>query len=211
MTSPCKQVQEQIAGYVDRELEPSQVNIVSRHLEDCPGCAEEAKTQQKMKDLVRDNARSIPVPARVRAEIRRRLDQEIFGFGFWEQIRRLFLLQPAPAIATAIVMMMASGLTTYFVFQKQVQRASSYEQFVAGSIEGEIICVDCDLLDIVKTPYTHDAAHRLGVRCPDGHVWSLLRSEKSHELSNNMHRRVRIVGHLFEQMQYVEVKEFSLI
>jgi mycothiol system anti-sigma-R factor len=211
MTSPCKQIQEQIAGYVDRELDTPQVNVVSRHLQDCPGCAEEANAQQKMKDLVRDNARSIPAPARVRAEIRRRLDQEIFGFGFWEQIRRLFLLQPAPAIATAIVMMMASGLTTYFVFQKQVQRASSYEQFFAGSIEGEIICVDCDLLDIVKTPYTHDAAHRVGVRCPDGHVWSLLRSEKSQALSANMRRRVRIVGRLFEQMQYVEVEEFSLI
>ncbi|MDZ7359439.1 MAG: zf-HC2 domain-containing protein [candidate division KSB1 bacterium] len=211
MSSPCKQVQEQIAGYVDRELAPSQVHMVSRHLQDCAGCAEEADAQQKMKDLVRDNAKSIPTPARVRAEIRRRLDQQNFGFGFWEQIRQLFLLQPAPAIATVLVLMLLSGLTASFVLSTQSQRASSYGQFVAGSIEGEIICVDCDLLEIVKTPYIHDATHRVGVRCPDGHVWSLLRSEKSQVLSANMHRRVRIVGRLFKQMQYIEVEEFSLI
>jgi mycothiol system anti-sigma-R factor len=211
MTSPCKQVQEQIAGYVDRELEPSQVNVVSRHLQDCPGCAEEANAQQKMKDLVRDNAKSIPAPARVRAEIRRRLDQEKFGFGFWEQIRQLFLLQPAPAIAAVVLLMLLSGLTASLVLPTQSPRASSYGKFAAGSIEGEIICVDCDLLEIVHTPYVHDATHRVGVRCPDGHVWSLLRSEKSQALSTNMRRRVRIVGRLFEQMQYVEVEEFSLI
>jgi|GEM_PF-1498458 len=211
MTSPCKQIQEQIAGYVDRELDTPQVNVVSRHLQDCPGCAEEATAQQKIKDLVRENAGSIPAPAHVRAEIRRRLDQEIFGFGFWEQIRQLFLLQPVPAIAAVVVLMLLSGLTASFVLPTQSQRASSYGGFVAGSIEGEIICVDCDLLEIVATPYIHDAGHRVGVRCQDGHVWSLLRSEKSQALSTNMRRRVRIVGRLFEQMQYVEVKEFSLI
>jgi mycothiol system anti-sigma-R factor len=211
MPSPCQQIHEQIAGYVDRELEPAQANTVSRHLQDCSGCAEEASVQQQMKELVREHAHPISTPARVRAEIRHRLDQEMSAFGFWDQVQQIFLRQPIPAIATIVVLMLISGVTSYFVFQRQILRETADEKFVAGIIEGEIICVDCDLLDLTNTPYVHDATHRVGLRCKDGHIWSILRSEKSQELSKNIHRHVRIDGHLFENMQYLEVREFSFI
>ena len=210
MSAVCKQFQEQIAGYVDRELEPAQASAISRHLEDCAGCAEEATAQQTTKELVRQ-APPFVTPARVRAEIRRGLDREMLGFSFRNLVQQLFVRQPIPALAVVAMLMALSGLAAYFVFQRQAQPDGSDTHFLAGSIEGEIICVDCDLLDLVDTPFIHDATHRLGVRCQDGHIWSILRSEKSQELSNNIHRRVRIAGHLFERMQYVEVREFSFI
>jgi len=211
MTSPCKQIQEQLAGYVDRELEPAQTNTVSRHLQDCSGCAEEAEAQQKIKNLVRTKSAPVAAPAHLRAQILRRLNQKNPGFGFWMQLRQLFALQPAPTLATAVALIFLSGLLTYFTFSKPDQPAASDAPFIAGSIEGEIICIDCNLLDLVKAAYVHDAAHRVGVRCKDGHIWSILRSDRGHDLSKNFRRQVRIVGNLFEGMQYVEVKEFSLI
>jgi len=211
MTSTCKQVQEQIAGYVDRELEPGQANTVSRHLQDCPGCAEEADAQQKIKNLVRTKSAPVAAPAHLRAEIRRRLDPKNSGFSFRAQLRQLFALQPVPALTTAVALIFLSGLLTYFTFSKPDQPAASDAPFVTGSIEGEIICIDCDLLDLLKTPYVHDAAHRVGVRCKDGQLWSILCSEKSQALSGQMHRHVRISGNLFENMQYVKISEFSFI
>jgi mycothiol system anti-sigma-R factor len=209
MPSPCKQIQEQIAGYLDRELEPAQANTVSRHLLDCPGCAEEMNVQQKMKELVREHAPHLAAPAHVRAEVRRRLHQEIPGFGFCRQLQQLFQRKPLPALAAAVMLMLLSGVATYSFLPKPIQFGR--EAFVTGSIEGEIICIDCDLLDLLKTAYIHDATHRLGVRCADGHIWSIISSEKSKTLSVNMHRQVRITGRLFANMQYIEVGEFSFI
>lgn len=214
MAAPCKQFQDQIAGYVDREIEPAQMTAISHHLEDCPGCAEEATAQQKMKDLVREHAPHAPAPASMRAKIRRRLDQEASGSSFLALLSELLQQRPLYALAAAMMLVVLSGLTTYFIWQKpapQAMPALPGTQFVVGSIEGELICIDCDLLNLTATPYTHDATHRVGLRCTNGHIWSILRTEQCAPLSQNFHRRVRIVGHLFEGMHYVEVKEFSFI
>jgi mycothiol system anti-sigma-R factor len=211
MAAPCKQIQEQIAGYVDREIEPAQMTVISHHLQDCPGCAEEATAQQKMKDLVRAHAQHVPAPASMHAKIRRRLDQEASGSSFLALLSDLLQQRPLQAFATAMLLILLSGMTTYFVWQKPVSPTNLGTQFIVGSIEGELICIDCDLLDLTATPYTHDATHRVGLRCTNGHIWSILRTEQCHELSKNFHRRVRVVGNIFEGMRYVEVKEFSFI
>jgi mycothiol system anti-sigma-R factor len=211
MTSTCQQVQQQIAGYVDHELEPSQSQTVSRHLQDCPGCADAVNAQQKMKNLVREKSAARAAPAHLRAAIRRSLEREHAGFSFGAQVRQLFALQPMPALAAVVALMFLSGLLTYFTFSHSASLLGDNTTFVAGRLEGEIICIDCDLLDLLKTAYVHDATHRVGVRCQDGRLWSVLRSEKSDALSSQMHRRVRVVGNLSEKMQYVEIREFSII
>lgn len=211
MTSTCQQVQQQIAGYVDRELEPAQSQTVSRHLQDCPGCAEAAHTQQKIKNLVREKSAALATPAHLRSTIRRNLTRENFGFSFWAHVQQLFTLQPLPALATVAGLVFLSGLLTYFVFSPSAHLAGGNTTFVAGTLEGEIVCIDCDLLNSLKTKNVHDAAHRVGVRCPDGRLWSVLRSEQSAALASQMHRRVHVVGNLFEKMRYVEIREFSII
>jgi hypothetical protein len=69
-------------------------------------------------------------------------------------------------------------------------------------------------MDVTETPYTHDAIHRLGLRCKDGRLWSILPSEIGRELARDpsrFRRQVRLVGHLFQGVRYIEVKGFSLI
>jgi len=211
MTSTCQQVQQQIAGYVDRELEPVQSQNVSRHLQGCPGCAAAANDQQKMKSLVRERSAALAAPLRLRAAIRRSLEREHDGAGFWTHVWQLFELQPLPALASVVALMFLPGLLTYFAFSRSAPLTGDDAAFVAGRLEGEIICIDCDLLNLLKTAFAHDAAHRVGLRCPDGRLWSILRSEQSEALSTQMRRRVRVVGKLSEKMQYVEIREFSII
>lgn len=211
MTSTCQQVQLQIAGFVDRELDPAQAQSVSRHLQDCPGCAAAANDQQSIKSLVREKSPAFAAPSHLRAAIRHRLEREPAVFKFWANVRQLFELQPLPAIATVVALMFLSSLATYFTYSRRASPAGEGATFVAGRLEGEVVCIDCDLLDLLKTAYVHDATHRVGLRCPDGRLWSILRSEKSEALSSQMHRRVRVVGNLSEKTHYLEIREFSLI
>jgi mycothiol system anti-sigma-R factor len=213
MSQACKEIQEQIAGYIDQEIEPGRASTISQHLDKCPGCAQEASAQSEVKTLVREHAKHVPTPVHVRAEIRRSLERESSRFGFLSQLQYLFQRQPIPAIAAAAVLMFLSGLATRYFFPSQATRGSS-TQFVDGSLEGEIICIDCILMDAAGTQYTHDAIHRVGLRCKDGKLWSILPSDKGRELARDpsrFRRQVRLVGHLFQSMQYIEVKEFSLI
>lgn len=214
MSEACKEIQDQIAGYVDQEIAPDRVNTISQHLNKCPGCAQEANVQSEVKALVREHAKHVPAPVHVRAEIRRTIERESAPFGFLNQLRYLFQRQPLPAVATTVVLMLLSGLATHYVFQGQGNLRRSEVQFVDGSLEGQVICVDCTLMDATKAQYTHDAMHRLGLRCKDGKLWSILPSDKSRELAQDpsrFHRQVRLVGHLFQTMRYIEVKDFSLI
>lgn len=203
-----------MAGYVDQEIEPARASTISQHLEKCPGCAQEARAQREVKDLVHEHVKQVPTPAYLRAEIRRNLARESSRFSFLRQLQALFWWQPVPAMATALVLIFLSGLFTHYFFGGQTTFRGSDVQFVDGSLEGEIICVDCTLMDATETPYIHDATHRLGLRCNDGKLWSILPSDKGRELAQDpsrFRRQVRLVGHLFQSMQYIEVKEFSLI
>jgi mycothiol system anti-sigma-R factor len=214
MSQGCKEIQDQMAGYVDQEIEPARTSAISQHLDHCPGCAQEASAQREVKALVREHAKQMPAPVHVRAEIRRNLERESSRLGFLSQLQALFQRQPLPAIATAVILIFLSGLVTHYFFTNQTNLRGSNMQFVDGSIEGEIICVDCTLMDVTETPYIHDTTHRVGVRCKDGKLWSILPSIKGRELAQDpsrFHRQVRLVGHLFQSMQYIEVKEFSLI
>jgi anti-sigma factor (TIGR02949 family) len=214
MSGDCKQIQDQMAGYVDKEIEPARADTISRHLHDCPGCAREADTQKHVKKLVAEHAKNVIAPPYLRARIRRTLDRHASGFGFWTELRQLFQLQPLPALATAVVLMLLPAFATFYAVRSSDEGLSGGAKIVEGRLEGEMICVDCTLLDLIPVDYTHDSTHRIGLRCKDGKIWSILQSEKGRELIRNpgvFHRRVRVEGHLFPPTHHVEVREFSLI
>src|SRR5574341_687128 len=214
MSEACKEIQDQIAGYIDQEIEPGRASSISQHLNRCPGCAQQADTQKEVKELVREHAQHVAAPSHLRAEVRRRLDREPFRFGFWGAWRYLFQQKPLAAIAATMALIVLSSFATYYAVQSRMNQNGDNTSFVDGNLEGEIICVDCTLMDITQAKYTHDAAHRFGLRCKNGGIWSILPSAKGRELLQNpncFQRQVRIVGYLFQNTHYIEVKQFTLI
>jgi anti-sigma factor (TIGR02949 family) len=214
MSVNCKDVQDKIAGYVDHEIAPSAASAITQHLDDCPGCAEEANAQKHVKELVQDHAKSVCAPAHLRARVQRAIERYSPGFGFWRQLQDLWRWQLIPTIATAMILMLLSGIVTHFASGVMTNRSLSEAAVVEGRLEGEIICVDCELLKLTNTDYDHDASHRIGLRCNDGYLWGLLPSDKSRQMiqqAAGRHRHVRVEGQLFPRMHYVQVKEFSLI
>lgn len=214
MSEDCKEIQEQIAGYIDQEIEPRQTEIVSRHLHQCPACAGEAALQKHVKKEVTDHTKKVIAPPYLRAQIRRTLDRYGSGVGFWAELRQLFRWQPIPAFAAVFALLLLPALITFYMARGQVSGKLSQPAMVTGSLDGEIICVDCTLLQLISAPFTHDSTHRIGLRCKDGKIWNILRSQKGQELiqaTATFPRRVRVEGHLFPDNYYIEVKAFNLI
>ena len=214
MSEDCKKVQGQIAGYIDQEIESRETEIVSRHLHQCPACAEEAALQKNVKKEVTDHTKKAIAPPYLRAQIRRTLDRYGSGVGFWAELRQLFRWQPVPAFATVIALLLLPALITFYMTRGQVSGKISQPSMVTGSLDGEIICVDCTLLQLISAQFTHDSTHRIGLRCKDGRIWNILRSQKGQELiqaAATLPQRVRVEGHLFPNTYYIEVRQFNLI
>jgi mycothiol system anti-sigma-R factor len=214
MSEACKEIQDQIAGYVDQEIEPGRASSISQHLHRCPGCAQQADTQKEVKQWVQENAPHVAAPPHLRGEVRRRLDREPFRFGFLGALQYLFQQKPLPATAATIGLIVLSSFITYYSVPGRMHQNGGTPGFVDVSLEGEMVCVDCTLMDIRQAQYTHDATHRFGLRCKNGNIWSILPSEKGRELMQHpgcLQRQVRIVGYMFQNTHYIEVKEFSLI
>ena len=214
MSEACKEIQDQIAGYIDQEIEPGRASSISQHLNHCPGCAQQADTQKEVKTLVQVKAQHFAAPPHLRAEVRRRLEREPFRFGFLSALQYLFQQNPLPATAATIGLILLSSLVTYYAVPGRMDQNAGALGFVDVSLEGQMICVDCTLMDITQTPYTHDATHRLGLRCKNGKIWSILPSEKGRELMQTpecFQQQVRIVGYMFQNTHCIQVKEFSLI
>lgn len=213
MREDCKEIQHQIAGYVDHEIDPRQADTISRHLEACSGCAEEANAQQRVKEIVHERAKDVAAPPHLRAQVRRCLNCFPSFSGFWAQFRYLLQLRPLPTIAMAMTMVLFASFATYFGARAALNRASLDTVMVEGHLEGEIVCIDCILLQLARAQFVHDATHRLGMRCQDGHLWAIIPSEKSRGLSEQVstsHRHVQITGQLFPRLHYIQVKDFSL-
>ena len=71
MGDQCDQTIRQLSGYMDRELNDSEVRKVRRHLDDCPPCEQLFEFQAGMKRLVRRECCTDEAPARLRDWVRK--------------------------------------------------------------------------------------------------------------------------------------------
>lgn len=176
-----------------------------------------AQAQRAIKGLLQSRLPQHSAPHHLRARIMHTLRTQPEGLSFRSLLQRLFEFQPMPAFASlALLIALAAGISMWAGKATSSKSANRETLGIVmnSRLEGEVVCVDCTLLDISKTPYTHDARHRLGVKCDDGIFWNILQTARGSELSaisSLMHRRVRIKGHLFPEQRLVDVTEYSII
>jgi mycothiol system anti-sigma-R factor len=220
MTSDCQEVREALSGFVDEELAPDRRGEIATHLQACPGCNTQAQVQRAVKTLLHDHSPHDAAPHHLRARIMHHLrhpaQRDSLSFG--SLLRRLFEFQRAPAFASLGLLIALAATIALWGGSRLAQKTEQPDPLAVtwdGQLEGEIVCIDCTLLDVLQTPYTHDSSHRLGVRCTDGHFWSILQSAKGSELSSKANmaepRRIRLKGRIFPAQHQVEVTDFSFI
>ena len=69
----CEETFRRLDDYVDRELEPAEMQIVRRHLETCAVCAREYDFETSVLHHLRAKLRRIAVPEDLQAKIHRQL------------------------------------------------------------------------------------------------------------------------------------------
>lgn len=215
MNPRCQDILDRAAAFVDNETDARWNAGIAAHLAACPQCAREIEQQRQMKALVRQHTQRMAAPALLRARIRHALAEAPARFDFWEQLRQIFSWRPLSAIATAAVLMFVPSVLTYYLSRSAP--AATRLEFTAAeaSLEGEVICIDCFLLDELHLQHGHDASHRFGLRTADGKILTIAAFDKGGELlqrAANMHKhRVRVQGRLLPEQRYLQVKDFSVL
>lgn len=215
MTLPCEQVIARAAAFIDRELDETTAAAVAEHVGKCPNCAQEVQQQRQMKLLVQQHARRVTAPASLRARLQQALADYPARYGFGEQLRQLFRWQPVPALATLAVLLLLPGLLVYFTMRAPSAAEAGRFQAIDASLEGEIICIDCVMLDELQLAHGHDASHRFGLRTAEGRILTIVAFEKGNELMQQAavwHKhRVLVHGRLLPERACVQVRDFSML
>ncbi len=217
MKNDCQEIREKFSGFIDNEIEPEAHRLIASHLEHCADCQAQANAQRGVKDLLASRLPMQAAPHHLRARVMNALRTQPESWSFRSLLQRLFEFQPMPAFASvALLIALTAGLALLAGKPtiNQPEKRQALALVTNSQIEGVFTCVDCELLDISKTPYTHDQRHRLGVKCDDGIFWSILQTDKGSELSSLdglMRRRIRVKGHLFPEQHLVDVTDYSVI
>jgi len=217
MKSTCEEISDKLSGFVDGEIGATAIQDIAAHLEHCPDCSDKEKTQRAVKSTLTNPALRTATPHDARARLIRSIEHQPERFSFGALVQRLFEFQPVPAFATVIAVVALTGILSFWGGHKMFTSTTAEEPLALlmnTQIEGEIVCIDCEVLNISKTPYVHDDKHRLGLRCNDGHFWNILQTAKGSELSSIahlMHRRIIVKGHIFPTQHLVEVTEYTVI
>jgi anti-sigma factor RsiW len=105
----CEFVRGQFIDYYYRELPPDAILEISRHLEQCASCKEHYQARIEMLDSLK--LKGPEMPERFWSGLRRKILERIDR----TQKKRVFVLRPAPAFATLLLLIaMIFGGIRYF-------------------------------------------------------------------------------------------------
>jgi len=96
----CARQQELLQGYLDSELDLAGTLEIERHLQDCPNCSREHRSQAALRAALRNSALNYRAPDRLRTSIRAALPKTARS----ESARRSFQWQWMALAAAALIL-----------------------------------------------------------------------------------------------------------
>jgi len=78
-SAACEAILRRLDDYIDRELSPSDMQMVEQHIEECLRCAGLYRFEVSLIQAVRSRLRRICLPGDLMARIRLRLDADAAG------------------------------------------------------------------------------------------------------------------------------------
>ncbi len=216
----CQELEPLLTAYVDGELLGQENKTVEEHLKQCRHCQKQIEQQSALKKLLRERYRMETTPAHVRARIRRWLSSNQPVPGFLELLGEAFTLHRFKGALALMTLLFFIG---YPYLRGVVHPSEQVEGFALGpdqvelkpvEVEGEVLCVDCELLDKANLPHAHDADHRMGIKTPAGKIWNIIPSGKGKALLHNdqlIHKRLRVKGYAYPGGVYLNVERYQKI
>lgn len=214
--TPCDKIKDQLSAYLDQEITEAQLREIAAHLEKCPPCKDAAESERAIKALVHERVKPCCAPPQLLSRIRYGLANAQERAGFWQLVREVFALHPAPAFAALALIVLGTSALTFFAGTAATDHLSNPIAYQTNArLVGNIICADCHLMMVTKTPCSHDATtHRLVLKCADGKIWNIVLSPQGRELLQTQSESSRLVqteGYLFPQAGYMQVTNFKVM
>ncbi|MDQ7064117.1 MAG: zf-HC2 domain-containing protein [candidate division KSB1 bacterium] len=216
----CQELEPLLTAYVDGELVEKEIVEVEEHLQICRTCREQIDLQSSMKKLLRERYRTENTPLHVRARIRRMLFGSRPVPGFMEMLAEAFALHRFKGAFALVTLLFFVG---YPYLSAVVRTGGRISGFALGrdhvelkpvEVEGEVLCVDCELLEKAHLTHTHEADHRMGIKTPDGKIWNIIPAGEGKNLLHNdklMHKKLRVRGYAYPGGVYLNVERFQKI
>lgn len=73
MTLDCREILKTYQLYVDDEMDPDQIEIFKKHIEECPKCKFRIRFETKFKITITKNIQYKPAPSDLEQRIRKRI------------------------------------------------------------------------------------------------------------------------------------------
>jgi mycothiol system anti-sigma-R factor len=133
-----------ITGFVDQELEGSQLGQVEHHLGKCSLCRERFEAERRLKALVQEHVQPVAAPADLRDRIRRRLDRESRRTpSLLDALRSNFSLHPGLSMAMAAALLLLVVLPSYFAF---VRKPLAGDRVLAIAKSGQVVEITGEII-----------------------------------------------------------------
>ncbi len=215
---PCSDIEDLLTAYVDQELDENHVKEVQEHLAVCRHCTEKLEAEKRVKSWLKDGYRIEPTPVHLRARIRRLIYEGKKIPGFFELIKEAFTFHKVKGALALLALLffitypyIRMGLLDHRPAGFYVQKSSKLEPI---ELVGEVLCVDCEILNLTIKDHQHEDDHRLGLKAPDGRIWQFLPVGEGRKLLHDeklIRKKIKIEGYTFPDGMYVTVEHFQQI
>lgn len=133
----CRDLREYLSASIDSALRPEEQEKVDQHLSHCTACSRFLALELKTKRLLRQRLPHPPLPP----GLRERIIRGIAGAEPVKATRRwglpIWLLRPAPILATAGVVVLLVALTIFYAGTRYTEASP----FVKDSVDGHVKCL----------------------------------------------------------------------
>ncbi|MFQ5627766.1 MAG: zf-HC2 domain-containing protein [bacterium] len=197
MTHSCEQIEHLITGLIDNELTDQDQQKAKLHLKECTSCTDVYEVQNLAKQQLHNRYLPEKAPFHLRARIRRDIANIQSWPGFFESLAKVFATYKLKgALATvALALFIAVPYGQYF-FQNTGAATNGKMQYV--SLEGQALCVDCEVIKAAKHNPNHTDDHNLGLRDRSGRIWNIINASEGKKLVHEfslVNKSIKIEGY----------------
>jgi len=159
-SAECRRVERQLFHYQAGELPDTEMRLIARHIDACPGCARREQVENELLGALKARMPRIPAPPGLRDRIVAKLPAEKSGWSFTALWRAQWLVPVAAAML--LVVLLLPGLPR-----------------LAGvlDVEREVIVVDIDCefagKSLAQQRLCKHPHHLNALRVTDGSYWNV--------------------------------------
>ncbi len=215
-----EELHELITGYIDGELSVDQTQEVEKLLAGSKELYDYYLSEKRMKEVIKNQLGAVRAPSHLRTRVRRQIARTGYRPGFFELVQGLFDYRPlATSIAFAVIAVLILTPTYRMIVEGHgfvTKPQASQPTVRTASLEGEIICLDCDVFNPhLRTAEGHNPiVHRPGLKGDDGAIWTILGSGKGltpQYAQTLLRKRATLHGLIFDNPRYIQVDSFELL